>query len=75
MALPQPLDLRLSDVLVMKKPHPCGSLRWTVVRLGADIGLECESCKRRVMMPRPYVERRVKQVVRAPEPPSTEANA
>jgi hypothetical protein len=73
--LPQPLDIRLGDVLVMKKPHPCGSLRWSVVRLGADIGLECEGCKRRVLLPRPYVERRVKQVVRAPEPPSTEANA
>jgi hypothetical protein len=70
-----PLELRLGDVLVMKKPHPCGSLRWSVVRLGADIGLECETCKRRVLMPRPYLERRVKQVVRAPEPPPTGAGA
>lgn len=59
------LALALGDVLVLRKPHPCGSLRWSVVRLGADIGIECETCHRRVLLPRAYLERRVKQVERA----------
>ncbi len=58
------LELALGDVLVLKKPHPCGSYRWSVVRLGADIGIECETCHRRVLLPRAYIERRVKSVER-----------
>src|SRR3990172_5456394 len=39
-----PLDLRLDDVLRLRKPHPCGGYEWRVVRLGADIGLVCTTC-------------------------------
>ena len=45
-------ELLLKDVLRLKKPHPCGSYEWTVVRLGADIGLECNGCQHRVMLTR-----------------------
>ena len=57
------LALRLGDVLRLKKTHPCGSDLWEVVRLGADIGIRCQKCSRRVLIQRPYLERRVKQVV------------
>ncbi|MCZ6535670.1 MAG: DUF951 domain-containing protein, partial [Chloroflexi bacterium] len=40
------LKLRLGDTVRLKKVHPCGSYRWLVVRLGADIGLECSGCQR-----------------------------
>ncbi|MDD2921927.1 MAG: DUF951 domain-containing protein [Anaerolineales bacterium] len=53
-------DLRLNDQLRLKKPHPCGSYIWTVVRLGADIGLECNECKRRVMLERRDLAKRLK---------------
>lgn len=53
-------DLRLNDRLRLRKPHPCGSYEWTVVRLGADIGLECTSCGRRVMLTRRELTRRLK---------------
>ena len=43
-------DLQLNDHLRLRKPHPCGSYEWTVIRLGADIGLECKGCGRRVML-------------------------
>jgi hypothetical protein len=43
--------------------HPCGATDWRVVRLGADIGLKCEGCGRRVLLPRSEVERRIKQVL------------
>ena len=68
--LKPPLPLALGDVLRLKKPHPCGSHEWTVVRLGADIGLRCSGCDRRVLLPRREVERRlVRFVSRGPEAP------
>jgi len=58
-----PLQLDLGNRLRLRKPHPCGSYDWVVVRLGADIGLRCEKCGRRVLLPRAEVERRTKQVL------------
>jgi len=45
-------DLHLDDVIQLRKPHPCGGYEWKVVRLGADIGLECLSCHRRILLSR-----------------------
>ncbi len=56
------IDFKLEDVVRLKKVHPCGSYEWTVVRLGADIGIVCRGCKRRVMLSRSALERRVKNV-------------
>ena len=55
---PGPLELWLGDVVRLQKPHPCGSQRWRVVRLGADIGLECAGCARRVLLDRRRLEQR-----------------
>ena len=55
-------DLSLDDVVTLRKPHPCGGYRWKVVRLGADIGLECLTCKRIVLLPRREVARRAKKI-------------
>jgi hypothetical protein len=71
-----PMHLDLGDRIRLRKPHPCGSYDWLVVRLGADIGLRCEKCGRRVLLPRAEVERRARQVlsraVDADTAPSTE---
>jgi hypothetical protein len=56
-------DLQLNDVVRMRKPHPCGSYEWTVTRLGADIGLVCNSCGRRVMLTRRELARRTKAIL------------
>jgi hypothetical protein len=56
-------DLGLEDILRLRKPHPCGGYDWKVVRLGADIGLECQTCGRRVLLPRRELSRRLKAVV------------
>jgi len=53
-------DLRINDHLRLRKQHPCGSYEWTVTRLGADIGLECKGCGRRVMLTRRELARRLK---------------
>ena len=47
----------------MKKPHPCGTNRWQVVRLGADIKIKCCHCERMLMMPRPEFKKKMKKVL------------
>jgi hypothetical protein len=54
------VDLQLKDRVRLRKPHPCGSFEWTVVRLGADIGLECAGCGRRVLLTRRELMKRMK---------------
>jgi hypothetical protein len=62
-----PLDIRVDDVLQLKKPHPCGENAWHVYRVGADIGLRCAGCQRMVLLPRSAVERQVRRVTRGGE--------
>jgi hypothetical protein len=56
-------DLQLNDLLRLRKPHPCGSYEWIVTRLGADIGLECKGCGRRVLLTRRELARRLKAML------------
>jgi hypothetical protein len=65
-------DLQLNDVVRMRKPHPCGSFEWKVTRLGADIGLECKVCGRRVMLTRRELARRAKTILNQEEKPHHE---
>jgi hypothetical protein len=57
------MEIKLGDVVRLKKKHPCGGYQWQVVRLGADIGIKCLQCRRRVLLPRSTFERRVKAFV------------
>lgn len=60
--------LYIGDVVEMRKPHPCGGYIWRIVRVGADIGLLCQTCGRRVLLPRRQFARRAKRFVqRSPE--------
>ncbi|HAE60225.1 MAG TPA: DUF951 domain-containing protein [Anaerolineae bacterium] len=61
-------DLQLNTVVKLRKPHPCGGYEWTVTRLGADIGLECNTCHHRVLLTRRELARRIKTVIFAPSP-------
>ena len=64
------MEIRLDDVVRLRKPHPCGGYEWRVVRLGADIGIVCQTCGRRVLLPRSKFEKRVKTFVsRGPKLP------
>ena len=63
-------DLKMEDVLRLRKPHPCGGTDWVVVRLGADIGLKCLGCGRRILLSRREVMRRMKTVVLPAAKPS-----
>jgi len=58
-----PVEIALNDIVRMRKPHPCGGYEWRVVRLGADIGIKCTLCGRRVLLPRSEFERRLGAIV------------
>lgn len=68
MTTPRPvLDVRLGDRVTLARPHPCGTRTWQVVRVGADIGLRCDGCGRRVLIARAELERRLRgPIVREP---------
>jgi hypothetical protein len=73
MILKEPVPFYIDDVVRLRKPHPCGSYEWTVVRIGADIGLVCRTCGRRVLLPRRVLEKRLKAFIsRGPTAPSAE---
>lgn len=61
------MDIRLNDILTMKKQHPCGSNTWRVLRTGADFRLKCSGCGHEVMLPRSKAEKNIKSVRRAEE--------
>ena len=70
--LTAPTPFRLGDRVELRRPHPCGGRTWNVERLGADIGLRCTTCGRRVLLERRAVERRlVAFVARGPEASSS----
>jgi hypothetical protein len=62
------LTLYLGDVVRLRRPHPCGGTDWLVDRLGADIGLRCETCGRHVLLERRAIERRLTGFVRRGDP-------
>jgi len=57
-------DLQVDDHVQLRKPHPCGRDVWVVYRVGADIGLRCTGCRRRVLLSRREFGKRVKRIAR-----------
>ena len=66
-------EIQLGDKVTLRKEHPCGGYEWEVVRLGADIGLVCLTCKHRVMLSRRELNRRLKK--RTPKADPNESNS
>lgn len=58
------MDVRIGDILTMKKEHPCGSRRWEVLRIGADFKLRCTGCGRELMGARSKFEKSIKSIER-----------
>jgi hypothetical protein len=61
-----PVRFHLGDVIELKRPHPCGSVTWEVLRTGADLRLRCTGCGRIVLLPRVRVEQRLVRIVDSP---------
>jgi hypothetical protein len=59
------VEIHLGDIVRLRKPHPCGSYEWEVVRVGTDVGLVCQTCNRRVMLPRGVFNKRLKTIIRS----------
>ena len=58
------MDVRLNDIVLMKKQHPCGSDRWLVLRTGMDFRLRCCGCGHEVMLPRSKAEKNIRKILR-----------
>mgnify|MGYP001228696283 CR=1 FL=1 len=53
------IEFRVGDAVRLKKAHPCGDALWEVVRVGADIGLRCLKCQRRILLEREELSRKI----------------
>lgn len=58
------MDVKVGDKLEMKKPHPCSSKYFSVLRVGMDFKIKCEGCGREVMVPRSKIERNIRKIIR-----------
>ena len=58
-------DVHVGERVQMRKPHPCGGDTWEVYRIGADIGIRCLTCHRRVMLARSEFFKRLKRKLEA----------
>lgn len=57
------LDYKLGNIVIMKKPHPCGTNKWQITRVGADIKIKCIECNREIMLPRIDFNKKLKKVI------------
>ena len=58
------MDVRVGDILEMKKQHPCGNKRFRVLRVGMDFKIKCEQCEHEIMLPRVKAEKNIKKIIR-----------
>ena len=56
-------NYRLDSIVIMKKPHPCGTNEWKIIRVGADIKIKCLNCGRTIMLPRIDFNKKLKKVI------------
>lgn len=62
------------DIVEMKKQHPCGTNKWKIIRMGADIRIKCEGCQHSVMIPRREFEKKMKKVLVSANPTEEKEN-
>jgi hypothetical protein len=58
------MELKVGDILQMKKAHPCGSYEWELLRVGQDLKMKCCGCAHLVMAPRRQIEKNIKRISR-----------
>ena len=57
------LEYNLGTKVIMKKPHHCGSNKWEITRLGADIKIKCLNCGRVILIPRIEFNKKLKKII------------
>ena len=61
------MDVQVGDVIITKKPHPCGASRFDVLRVGMDFKIRCQKCGHEIMLPRVKIEKNIKKILRSGE--------
>ena len=56
-------DYKLGSIVIMKKAHPCGTNKWEIIRIGADIKIKCLNCGRSIMLPRIGFNKKLKSII------------
>lgn len=56
------MEIQVGDIIKLKKPHPCGSKEWEVLRTGMDFRLQCLGCGHQIMMPRKQAEKNIRGI-------------
>ncbi len=56
-------NYKLGDIVEMKKPHPCGTNKWQITRVGVDIKIKCVNCNREIMMDRLEFDKKLKKII------------
>lgn len=69
------MQLKLGDIVIMKKPHPCGSKEFEITRLGVDYKLKCVKCGREVMIPRIKAEKSIRALAKPVDDKSADKNS
>lgn len=58
------MELKIGDIVELKKQHPCGNKEWEIIRVGADIKARCKGCGHLMMLPRNKFEKSIKSIVK-----------
>ena len=58
------MDIQVGDTVMMKKPHPCGSKAFEILRIGMDFRLRCLGCDHEMMLPRLKAEKNIRRIQR-----------
>lgn len=61
------MDIRINDIIEMKKKHPCSNNKFRVLRIGMDFRIKCMGCQREVMLPRAICEKNIRKIIREEE--------
>lgn len=57
------MDIKVNDIIITKKDHPCKNNVFVVLRVGMDFKIKCTKCGREVMVPRSKIEKNIKKVI------------
>ena len=58
------MDIKVGDIITVKKPHPCGSREFLVLRVGMDFKIKCQVCSHEIMIVRRNIERNIRRIKR-----------
>ncbi len=61
------MQVKVNDIIITRKPHPCGANEFKVLRIGADFKIKCIKCEREIMLPRNKIEKNIKKVIETEE--------